>query len=54
MVEMDAEEHFVHAASMENYIVICGLAGHVVGHFEVELGDRTKGCEHACDSKLTH
>ena len=44
-MEADAEERFVHAASVEDYVVVCGLAGCVVGRFEVELGDGAKGCE---------
>jgi len=46
-VEADAEERFMHAASVEDDVVACGLAGCVVGRFEVELGDEAEARERA-------
>ncbi len=43
VVEVDAEKRFVHTASVEDKVVVCGLARCVVGCFEVELGDGAKG-----------
>ncbi len=44
-MEVDVEEHFMHVASMEDDVVACGLAGCMVGCFEVKLSDGAKGCE---------
>ena len=46
-VEADAEERFVRAASVEDDVVACRLAGCVVGRFEVELGDEAEARERA-------
>ncbi len=52
MVEVDAEKHFVHAASMEDEVVACGLARCVVGCFEVELSDGAEGSAHVAQQQV--
>jgi hypothetical protein len=47
MVEADAEECFVPAASVDDDVVQCGPARCVVGRFEVELRDGAEGRERA-------
>src|SRR5216683_4790481 len=45
MVEVDAKEHFMPTTSVEDDVVVCGLARCVMGHFEMKLSDGAKGSE---------